>query len=718
MTTAWLLGLILTSQGSLPTSPVTFSNPGQPLGGLIPLLSKEAGVSLAVADAMRNDVLVIHADGVPLDKVMKHIATASEGTWAASGNSWTLVPDNNIRELARRQRRAERMKMFAKDIDEYLKPEPRGKNESEEDYMDRAIPPESTAMMHIVKQIDLGVLVDIGDGQRVVFSTQPTRMQRAFSPNVAALQTIIAEHNKQVSQSNQSPRENPTDEQLARNPYLRRYMERERLVAINEPPAKILLVAERGSEMFGYSALSLSLKLYSRDGKVVLRESTSLSGEDFDWEKWQEEEENEADPKPAPKDDSPKLVLSAAGKEFAKLTRGMEAMMGGNFSFSDELRAMVSRPHEHEPLAYMLGDYLVQVAKHKKAVLVANLPDSAIESSSLVSETTTVNRLFAAVSEDDNIEVTEADGVITICPANGDLCRSTRTDRTALARLLASAKGRSIPLIALAEFATKSPALTFDSQVALLPIMIVAPGVLRSAYDPKAWQGLALYGSLTSLQRQGLDSGGQLNLGTLTPVQLGYTNRLVYGAEPAILLDGDEPAEDEMFGGMMGMMMRGLGGLSDDSDYRQEPTEIAPNGLVGPGFIHAKIASDVVFEPTGSSSSLSMMMMGLAGPEELAMFQMMREAGGAEAAMYLPDLKEFRIGQRKMIDLRVQLAPAASTRTALFDESVPQDGPKYTMESLPAEVKARLEKAREAMNKIGMGELGYLGSTRRRVPPP
>jgi hypothetical protein len=245
--------------------------------------------------------------------------------------------------------------------------------------------------------------------------------------------------------------------------------------------------------------------------------------------------------------------------------------------------------------------------------------------------------------------------------------------------------------------------------------MLVAPGVLRLTYDPKAWQGLALYGSLTNTQRQALDNSSQIPLGTLTPVQLGFANRLVYGADPAIMLDEDEPEEEEsQFGGMFGVMMGGYD-YEEDTDYRQEPTEVAPNGLTA-GFLHAKVKLDIVFEPTSETNSMMSMMMGLVGPEELVAMQMMLESAESAWAAYLPDLKEFRLGQRKVLDLRVQLAPAASARSALFDENVPQDGPKYTMENLPAEVKTRVDKAREEMKK--MGGVGDLGTRRRRVPPP
>lgn len=708
MTTAWLLGLVLSSQGSLPATPVTFSNPGQPLHGLLPLLSKEAGVELTAAPVMLNEVLVLHAEAVPIDQVLLRIARVTEGTWSRSGEGWTLVPDNNARELARRQLRADRIKKLREEIARQLKPV---EKEAEGDMFGMAFGGSNRHVAQIVSGLDLNTLVGIPQGGRLVFSSNPTRMQRSFTPNPAVIQAIVAEHNK-LAGSSEGPPDTGAGMDEEMQAMMRRMGMNRRMTPIKAPPAKVILAVQQGG-MLGDDALQAQLKLYDQEGKVLLIETTSFLSSMEAQLTAAREAATKPDAKPAEKDDSPKLELTSLGKEFSKLTRGMEqAFMGTPLQMSAEIKAAVSRPTQFEPLGYLLGEYLVQAAKHRKQTLVANLPDASLELSDIVKETTTVNQLMTRLETFDGLTIKAEGGYLTLAPSDGDRSREERTPRAPLERLLAAAKNGSVPLLALAEYAANSPRVGLRSPIAMLAAVLTAPSLFKVAFEPKSWDALALYGLLTPIQRQALEEGRQLPFMSLTPAQLARAHQMTYGADPQIRV-GEAVSEDGL-GGMFGMMMRGMFSSGDDADFRNEPTEVAPAGLVAPGFIHAKTTMDYIFSPVGNNP-LSMMM-GMVGAEELAMYSMMRDSDPSMSA-FLPDFREFQLGRRKIIDLRVQLTAEASAGAALNDDEMPENSPKYTLETVPDDVKARIESAREKMKKSGL-PFGDPGVFRRGVPPP
>lgn len=247
----------------------------------------------------------------------------------------------------------------------------------------------------------------------------------------------------------------------------------------------------------------------------------------------------------------------------------------------------------------------------------------------------------------------------------------------------------------------------------MLGAMIIAPSMLRAGFEPGYWDMLAIYGSLSQSQRDDLDRGGRIPFASMTPAQLSHANRVVYGADPNIMIGPDTSQDDP--GGFMGMMMQGFMMGDNDTDFRQEPTEVAPTGLQGSGFLHATVKQDMVFQPHSNMSMFGMM--GNAGAEELAMLAMFKDMSGSEAAGLFPEIKDLRLGTRKSIRLSLQLAPEAAIRGNLNDDNVPADGKTYSLDNLPPEAKARIEKAKESLKKMNMPFMDPSIFQRRSIPP-
>lgn len=721
MTIATLAGLLLLNQGALPDTPVSYSTTGQSTQAVVAGLAEQAKVPLMVASTMRSDVLVLHAEGMPLNQLLARVAQVTEGSWEASSGTWTLIPNRSAREAARTKKRAERLKKLREHLAVASKPpqaDVSGDAVKPPDMMSSFMGGGDWRVVRMIMTLDLGTLVDLPEGGRIVYATNPNRMQRSFSPNARFIQEMIVEHNRQAEAQASLPKDAGDADTERMKAWMRRMgMDRE-LNVIREAPAKTLLIVENGG-MFGSSTLSARLVLFDREGKVVLTETASLLLDERLESFGGPEEEGEVAPpvaKSAPKDDSPKLVLSPLSKDFSKLITGMmsEVMMGGQANISPEIKRVIARPLEHEPIGILVGDYLVQAAKYRKHSLIANLPDELIDIADSVSESTTINQFLNRLEASDSLIQGMESEVWTMAPADGEKTRRVRTDRAALQTLLATADvGGSLPLDAVADFAAKVPASSIQSSITMIAALVVAPSLMRYGIDDKGWDGLALYGMLSVSQRKSLEQGAQIPFAGLSTGVLSHANRMVYGADPRIEV-GPDLWDNAELGGFFGMMFRGFG-MGAGQDYREEPTEIAPSGLQSGGFIAAKVTQDFVFAAQGTSPVFAMM--GLAGAEEIAMMSIYKEIGGAEMASIMPDLKEFKVGNRKTIRLSLQLSPEAAVRTTLQDDRMPADAPTYTLENMPANVKARMDKAREALKKLDMPFMDP-GMFRRPPKPP
>ena len=165
-----------------------------------------------------------------------------------------------------------------------------------------------------------------------------------------------------------------------------------------------------------------------------------------------------------------------------------------------------------------------------------------------------------------------------------------------------------------------------------------------------SWDALRLFAALTPAQRTSLAEGARLPFDTLGPGAKSSLRRLLYGAGDNLTVEraGVSNENDPLSMGIK--MMMGGGGV----DARDEPTEVAPNGLPAGGYLQAQVTTDAVIRPTGAD-----------GPsyhafdlDELAMLQLVSSSGipgAASEAMKLPE--SGRLGARTSWNLRGYVAP-------------------------------------------------------------
>ncbi len=677
--------LLCATLPQLPATPVTLTNAGALLEVLVPLLAKESGASLVVSEQMRPEVVAVHVEGVTLDQVLTRIAQATEGTWERSSDRWILVPDNDARESARRARRARNLQVLGEILDRRLNPKPRSPEETDEQYKARLPEPTSVAVAKLIAQVGLPALLDIPDDGRVVYSTNPTAMQRAFTPNREAIASLISKNDRRVTEY----------QNTALAPYNRR---------LEGPPAKILLTFLASSEA-GDLTIFASVKIVDAHGRIVISESSFLDKDDsehFDVVKF----EREAKARRAIKDDSQKLATTALTKNYFRHLRGFQPSSEDD----KELFRILSHPVEHELLSYLVGDYLIQVAKLRRLALIAHLPDSSANVA--VGETATVNTFLTRMESWGGVDIKSDAGFMTAAPKDGDESRAQRLDRRATLELLKSIDGGLISLSDLSEFALKAPSRGFSDRFPMHQLSVLAPLMAQTDYVGLDLAVLKLYGSLSVAQRDALEDGRPLALSNVSPLQLSFARKLVYGDFGHVVVGG-ETQEDEATELLLHMGMLGSGvGVFGVRDIRQEPTELVPNGLAS-AFLQATVTKDVIFQTVSTDVSRRALMNSVLTPEGMMLMQRLEHELPADFARDYPDFKKFRIGHLKRMDIRLHLAPQVSIPATLYDFGVPRTNPQLTLDTLPKDVVARLAVARERVAKLNL----EVGAT-RRVPPP
>jgi hypothetical protein len=266
----------------------------------------------------------------------------------------------------------------------------------------------------------------------------------------------------------------------------------------------------------------------------------------------------------------------------------------------------------------------------------------------------------------------------------------------------------------VAGFAAKNES-PFKSEVASAYIFLGAPGMIRYMYDVRQWDVLRFYGQLEVAQRTLLADGRRIPFAGLSPAQAVTVSKLVFGANPSITIGAPE-MEDEL-GGFFGMMSAGMMGGRNETDFRQEPTELCPNGLPPQGFVAMVVKAEPLLKAAKGGGWMEMM--GNSGLQEFAMYQLMRENPAMSEMQVFPEVKDVLIGSRRNLNLSFQLGSDASIRRSLQDDKIPAGAKPVSMANLPADVKDALDKAVAALKKLNMPFLdpGMFGGGRPPIPP-
>lgn len=691
-------------------------------------IAEATGAKLEVSASMASPVVFLSVAGQPLDEVLMRIAKVTSGEWSHDGEVRRLV--RNAAQQGREVQAEYQIKLAAvrKAVQQLVKStsEAANRRRGESSTIDEAemfgfmFGGSNRLFADLLPLIDANQLTQAIGGNRVVFSSSPNRMQRPLPRNIGPIvDRLVAEHNARVAKA--PPRETAVDGDemgAALQGLLGRFQRGASEKPITEPPAKALLVAESPQMSFG---INLSFRLYGASGDVLLEESTVLTGEGLGRlsgfggmvTATLASEEAGAEPKPkasqppAPKEDPIKFdeITTVVLKTFGS--------MGTAPNFEPAVDEWLSRPDLNDPLQIVHASALPAVAVAKKSALVANLPDTASGFTMLtgLSQDITPSRYLQLLRDGMECEVQETPGWVEVRPKFAEAARNERSDRIALTRLIASSKANSGARLAdIAQYALTSPA-PMENQVAMLHLMRFAPQTLNSGMRMPDWNMLRLYGMLPPGIVGNLAQGGTLRFSQLTPSISAQTSKILFGAGTKLTVDRGQPAPPSAFS--LFSMMEDFA-PSNHKDFRDEPTEVMPNGLPPAGALALDASESIIGIPGGGDWPKGFDF--ALGVDELALFRWFSEDPNfASMSGAMPSMEGLRIGSRSTLKFNFHVAPRIRAEKTLNDDRVPKDAPLTPLSQLPPSLTKRIDEKVAELKKT-MPNFGNFG--RGNPPPP
>jgi hypothetical protein len=714
-----------------PNPRVTLTTKASTVDKVVAEIAKQTGAKIDAAPSISREVVLVAVTDVALEDLLTRLADVTSGEWRAGsdGIRYLSYDDSLFRKRAR-EANAQRAENLRKSLAQSLKQAAEmeaemkkaqetiakgGGGEGEEQGAEGEkgeFAPEinfpwmsqDTFVQKVVARIDPFEIVGIGDA-RIVFSSNPTRMQRRL-PNVTdIISEMIREHNKLAAEieknKKESAEEDPqTVEEKAREQQMEQVfggMWQREDKPITTPPAKVLLVVRRG-EMFSSGTAELVLydaagkRLYSTSTSLELSEDTSSMGEFIDEAM---PEGQEAPPKPV--DTTKPIEFSAETQEMMKVFN-MNAMntifTGAGPTLSDSVMNMLKQPDVYDPLSFGPSDSLAFVAKDRNLDVVASLPDSITGMSDLMlTKGLTVGAFIQGLQDNASLTIDTKDGWFTVRPFDPESAKFYRVNRVSLRKLIASGEKGTPSMDDLAAYALENES-PMKTELVMPYLTLYAPSVFADMMmGTRGWSALRLYGTLSPSQRDVLRGSGGFALGTLTPGQRSHAEMLLFGPETSLEVVDPSKPQDELPEFMK--MAGALFGNNSGKDFRSEPTEVMPSGLPSQGTLSGALSTKPIMSPAkGLMSKIGF------DASMLAMFQFAMSQ--PEAAGEIPDFGGMKLGSRTTLEMLFTVAPNVRQTERLSTDAASNDATTYAIDNLPPVMRAAVELEKAKLKKLGM----------------
>lgn len=675
LTAAFGLASLAVAQNVAQT--VTFTSRAATADHVIAALANAAKLKLSVSPSMANEVLVISVKESSVGDLLGRIATVTAGSWKWEGANLKLVPNDAARQREAKAELEETTLAFKQEIADRMKSKAGG------------VDPQALVLGHL----DPAALASLGDNERVVFSTRPTRTQRPFIGDISSLvDRIVQKHNADIA-SGPAFLEDDEDEIEEPSTYRERIAESKRPIG---DVSKAIVVASKMPNGVGEYPVLVELRLYDASGRVAYSHESGLNG--FTSENSVELEA------PAPSGPQIPIELSLTTRELSEHLRRIAAGRR-DVRLSAELRQLIYHPDKVDPLSLFTSDGLLSLAKKRGLPMVASLSDDCALYSRKIS---TVEAFEQELRGKGELRSKVEGGWLMIRPSKPAKARNRRVDRVALAALMRSAEERGAPGLAdLAAFSLRAPWRLGGGGISTIYMSHVVPELTTlRLLTPWSWEMLRFYDSLPPQLKSGSSTGFRLSFRALTDHQRSLLRQLVYGSMPLIESEGSMPTEQGT-GLFENLISSRMNAAANGSDYRSEPTELLPNGITESGFMEVvpmvqPLATPVLKEGEGVGS------FGVLDADLMAKLKIFKEEPADEDSELIPSFDQVRIGRRTVYRFTFRFTPQFLIRQCLNDDQLPKGGPAVSMANLPAEfqklIAAKLEKYKRSQN--GKGSTG------------
>ena len=438
---------------------ITLQLPVGPVYRIVDTIAEKTGMTLKVDAEISRDILYIDVKDVETEDLLSKIANATAGKWRKLPDGSMVLSNDpatlNRRETAARQKRAEFLgKSLQSHVEQTLKawyaqPDPKkrpaNQNEGDEDFElnEYRGSPGRFLLAKCAQQLSPGILAAMQTGDRIVYSTTPTRMQQRLSLTNQTVHEFLTEYNKmatmQESDENQFGMAREAGPDDPDSPDSTTQEEVEAMMSAfgqwnikrsvqKDVPSKVLLIASRPTmSMFSFlggggNGVMLDLLVLDQKGNVIENENLPLGEQNFLTEMMEDMTKAAAEAMPAteelaegevategtavqdegasgepvtgeeelaqPPEYKAKFPIKSGDIEQSKETKMLLAIGSGGgmvdvtqLTVPPELKPLLLDPETYDPLGFTVQDACRSLAKHSGWNVVVNLSDQTIGSS-------------------------------------------------------------------------------------------------------------------------------------------------------------------------------------------------------------------------------------------------------------------------------------------------------------------------------------------------
>lgn len=655
---------------------------------LIANLNKQTGLNLKTDKNVANDVIAIVAPQKSPREIMDQIAYAIEAEWKETNNEWTLTRTDKIqkdqaardKEITTKELKEAISKIpdpivwdersiasFAGQIEGYTRQPASSQSIGAYNKMRDAMPG-PRMLVRFLKRTPPETFANIPFGSRVVFSTDPTAMQKRMPAQIEGdIRQYVSENEALANawiESKDALFPKPSKQTIS----------------------KVLIAVRRSS----HDGLTVEMAAYNPAGNSAFRASRTIGNELTDI------------PDPERIAEGQKIIeLQPLSKSL--LTLAVAAMSDQSLSPSPELKDWLGHPKENDPLSLINTEAMQALAQAEGKPLVAAIGEAQLYAAISMARDgrLTLDRYLQGLAATKAIRE-EREGWICYRENNPALGRLRRVDRSTLEHYYARIeKEKRAGLDAFAELVLVHPTPLEDS---LFPIHQVISGHPRSTYPYVDELNIVrFYGLLENAQKDALKAGRDLPLASFNAVQAAVLGKFYYNMrhhsfnnETPTDADGNPIPEPRA------------------GDIRGEPTEAYPNGLTAPFTVRADIKdSPSVFRimqsgeaRANNANSLAWEMFQLQRPD---IFPWASQIGQETNLGYVE-------GQVRQWAINFKVSPWLSFTTRLNDDIVP-NGPRVKFSDLPKTFRDQIADALARM-AADFRNVNYTTGGIRRLPPP
>lgn len=673
----------------------TLVSRGETVEALLKEASTQYGTTLEAAPQTKNEIVIVSIHGATVNEFKQRLAAAIGAEWTTEANLARLVRPRALERAQEQEERKARI-LAAKDgiadlKEQIAKQGPFDANAAQAlatkvgglftKYKGHlsdgqglnaviAMEPQSPAgrlAISAVAALSSEQIADVGPGERIVYSTQPTAMQRRFPGDISkSIQRYVAEQNLYVKALEKAATGKGWEDSWS--PLLSR--------SVPDMPSALVLATARSPYN---SSLTVDAMLVGADGQYVGHVRSLLNID------------RPRSPEGRLKEGS--IALSPRSQRFFDALQ--QLTKGKTFVEDKTLLEEMEYPEKNDPLSYVAADGLMGLAD--KENLIACVTDDGF-----------AEPTFTAMDSDGKLNlgrfsdwlngkciVTHENGWIVATPRAPISVRESRADRAVMGPFFRRARQNGGA--SLGEIVELLPKLPSNYMQTLMPFMafFLLPD-LNSAIDDRNVELLRVLGRLSTQNRQAILAGTPIRFGQMDTATQADLNNLAFRA--------DAP------------LSRSVSGAPSEAGTResikQEVTYAMPKGIPTEATYTVSFTeNDAVIGDGGDNPAASYQPLSA-----WALGTMMVRAESADPTDRREQVRieKYRYGHTRHYMLRLEMTPTISAHGDLHENSFPRNTPSVPYEQLPASFREAVEKAKADYRKQVGGGRGDGG----KVPPP